>query len=107
MDQNDAFKKLHKTVDHEVEKLRQQAQELRNELRLERDRHQKLQEELSQQKKRLILDCKICYMQPDCWLTMLCGHMVCESCAGKLDPKVCPFCRASFSGYVKCYPFAG
>lgn len=108
MHQDTSFKKLRKTVDEKVktlnqdiENLQQQVQELQNKLLLQEDRHQ---EELSQ---RRILDCKICYGQPDCWHIMLCGHMVCESCAERLTPKSCPFCRASFSGYVKCYPFAG
>ncbi|KAJ6069145.1 hypothetical protein N7499_011032, partial [Penicillium canescens] len=72
-----SFKKLRKTVDEKVktlnqdiENLQQQVQELQNKLLLQEDRHQ---EELSQ---RRILDCRICYGQPDCWHIMLCGHMV-------------------------------
>jgi hypothetical protein len=54
------------------------------------------------------VECKICYEQPGRWVTILCGHMVCESCAGQLQtPKKCPICRTAFAGYVRCYPFAG
>ncbi|MBZ6376950.1 MAG: hypothetical protein LBE67_18840 [Kocuria palustris] len=63
---------------------------------------------LSKERERLILECKICYMQPGHWVTILCGHMVCESCAGNLEmPKSCPICRIPFTGSVRCYPFAG
>ncbi|KAF3010383.1 hypothetical protein E8E15_000801 [Penicillium rubens] len=63
------FKKLRKTFDQrdqevenleqEVEKQQKQVQELQSKLLLQEDRHQ---EELS---RRRILDCKICYEQPD------------------------------------------
>ncbi|CAG7957519.1 unnamed protein product [Penicillium salamii] len=112
------FKKLRKTFDQrdqevekldqkvenleqEVEKQQKQVQELQSKLLLQEDRHQ---EELS---RRRILDCKICYEQPDCWHNLLCGHMICEPCAKLVDLSTCPFCRRTFSGYVKCYPFAG
>lgn len=108
MDQDTCFKRLRKTVDQtveicdqKVEKLEKEVQELRNRLLLQEDRHQ---EELS---RRRFLDCNICYEQPDCWHSLLCGHMICEPCAKLLDQNACPLCRASFSGFIKCYPFAG
>ncbi|KAJ5529061.1 hypothetical protein N7527_002454 [Penicillium freii] len=80
MDQDTCFKKLRKTFDQrdqevenleqEVEKQQKQVQELQSKLLLQEDRHQ---EELS---RRRILDCKICYEQPDCWHNLLCGHMI-------------------------------
>ncbi|CAG8908533.1 unnamed protein product [Penicillium egyptiacum] len=86
-----AFKKLRKALDHDIQHLRKANKELR--------------EELSQLRK---LDCKICYMQPDRWVTLLCGHMFCKSCAENLmTPRRCPICRAPCTGYVECKPFAG
>jgi hypothetical protein len=41
---------------------------------LERNRHEKTQEELARLRK---LECKICYLQPDRWVTLVCGHMAC------------------------------
>ncbi|KAJ6001658.1 hypothetical protein N7499_008851 [Penicillium canescens] len=99
-----AFKKLRKALDHDIQQLRQTNIILREDIRLERNGHQKTQEELSQLRK---LDCKICYMQPDRWVTLLCGHMVCKSCVGNLATPRCPLCRAPCTGYVECYPFAG
>lgn len=105
---DDAFGGLRKALDREIQLLQERNRMLRDELRLEREGHQKTQEELSQQRERRILDCRICYIQPDRWVTILCGHMVCKSCAGNLaTPKRCPICRAPFTGYVECYPFAG
>jgi rubrerythrin len=79
-----------------------------DELRQEKERYQKAQADLSRERERRVLECKICYMQPDHWVTILCGHMVCESCAEKLEiPKSCPICRAPSTGHIKCLPFAG
>ncbi|KAJ5882304.1 uncharacterized protein N7529_000976 [Penicillium soppii] len=83
-----SFKKLRRTVDQkfeklerEAEKLQQKIQELQNELLQKEEQHQ---EELLG---RRMLDCKICYEQPDCWGTMLCGHMACQSCIKKSNPE--------------------
>ena len=91
-----------------MQRLQEKNRMLRDELHQERERHQKMQEELSQQREKRILECKICYMQPDRWVTILCGHTVCEICAGNFETlKICPICRAAVTGYVRCYPFAG
>ncbi|KAJ5291443.1 hypothetical protein N7478_000694 [Penicillium angulare] len=104
---DNAFKKLKRTVGHEIELLQMEVGMLGSELRVEKEKRQKLQEELSQQRKRA-LECMICYTQPDRWVTLLCGHLVCESCVKVVEPtNKCPLCRASCTGYVKCYPFAG
>ncbi|CAG7975528.1 unnamed protein product [Penicillium salamii] len=105
------FKKLRKTFDQrdqevenleqEVEKQQKLVQELQSKLLLQEDRHR---EELS---RRRILDCKICYEQPDCWHILLCGHIIYEPCTERLDQNACPLYRASFSGFIKCCPFAG
>jgi rubrerythrin len=108
MEQDKAFEELRKATSHKLQRLEEKNQLLQDELRLERERYQKAQQELSEQRKRLIMECKICYKQPDRWMTILCGHMICESCAGNLEtPKKCPVCRSIFAGYVGCYPFAG
>ena len=108
MNQDNAFEELRKAVSHKMQRLQEKNRVLRDELRQERERHQKTQEELSKQRERRVLECKACYMQPDRWVTILCGHMVCEVCVGSLEiPKTCPICRATFTGYVGCYPFAG
>jgi rubrerythrin len=108
MDQDDAFEELRKTVSHKMQRLQEKNRMLRDELRQERKRHQKTEEELSQQREKRILECKICYMQPDRWVFILCGHMVCRSCAGSLGTtEKCPICRAPITGYIGCYPFAG
>ncbi|KAK9547576.1 hypothetical protein V6Z79_010276 [Aspergillus fumigatus] len=109
---NNAFEELGKEVSrtsHRLKWLEEENLRLRDELHQERENHKKTQEELSQQKEKHVVDCKICYMQPDLWVMIpACGHMVCESCAGRLQtPKRCPICRASFKGYLPCYPFAG
>ncbi|CAG8887486.1 unnamed protein product [Penicillium egyptiacum] len=108
------FKKLRRALDHDIQQLRQSNIELREDIRLERNRRQKTQEEFSHLRK---LDCKICYMQPDRWVALLCGHMFCKSCADDVfckscaddlaTPKICPMCRVTYTGYVECKPFAG
>lgn len=114
MDQDTCFKRLRKTFDkrdQEVEKLDQEVENLEQEFEKQQKQVQELQSKLLQQEdqhqeelsRRRILDCKICYKQPDCWYILLCGHMICETCAERLDQNACPFCRASFSGFIKCY----
>lgn len=79
-----------------MQRLQEKNRKLRDELRQERERHQKTEEELSQEKEKRILVRKICYMQPDRWVSILCGHMVGRSCAGSLGrTEKCPFCRVS------------
>ncbi|KAJ5705553.1 hypothetical protein N7536_001242 [Penicillium majusculum] len=102
------FKKLRKTLDEEVEsldqeveKLQKQVQELQSKLLLQKDQHQ---EELSRIR---ILNCDICYEQPDRWHARACGHLICEACEERLDRDPCPVCRKEFSGFIKCFPFAG
>ncbi|CAG8091507.1 unnamed protein product [Penicillium nalgiovense] len=104
---DNAFEELRKAVDREIQLLEEKKRMLQDQLHLEREAHKQTQGMLSKEKERLI-ECMICYMQPDHWVTILCGHMVCESCAGNLEmPKSCPICRVPFTGYVRCYPFAG
>ena len=122
MDQDNVFKNVRNAVDHEIELLRNKTRALQEELRQEREERQKAEEEvrrgrevrqkmeeqLSLEKDRLVLECKICYMQPDLWMTLLCGHLFCNSCAGHLDTsKACPICRTPITGYVGCRPFSG
>ncbi|KAJ5971818.1 uncharacterized protein N7479_001736 [Penicillium vulpinum] len=103
-----AVEELRGAVSHKMQRLQDKNRILRDELRQERERHQKTQEELSQQREKHILECKICYMQPDRWVLILCGHMVCRPCAGSLGTmEKCPICRVPITGYIGCYPFAG
>ncbi|KAJ5255839.1 hypothetical protein N7497_001549 [Penicillium chrysogenum] len=105
---DNAFQLLNKEVRHEVKRLKKENRMRQDELRQEKERYQKAQADLSRERERRVLECKICYMQPDHWVTILCGHMVCESCAEKLEiPKSCPICRAPSTGHIKCLPFAG
>ncbi|KAJ5142460.1 uncharacterized protein N7515_001247 [Penicillium bovifimosum] len=105
---DNAFGELRKAVSHKMQRLQEKNRKLRDELCQERQRHQKTEEELSQQREKRILECKICYMQPDRWMFVLCGHMVCRSCARSLaTTEKCPICRAPITGYIGCYPFAG
>ncbi|CAG8902302.1 unnamed protein product [Penicillium egyptiacum] len=105
---DNAFKELQKAIRHKMQRLREKKRMLRDELRQERERHRKTLEEASRQRERRVLECKICYTQPDRWVTIVCGHMICESCAGNLEtPKKCPICRERFTGYIGCLPFAG
>ncbi|KAJ5589603.1 hypothetical protein N7537_012281, partial [Penicillium hordei] len=117
------FKKLRKTLDEEVEsldqeveKLQKQVQELQGKLLLQEERHQEeLQSKLLLQKDQhqeelsriRILNCNICYEQPDRWHARACGHLICEACEERLDRDPCPVCRKEFSGFIKCFPFAG
>ncbi|KAJ5630661.1 uncharacterized protein N7484_010761, partial [Penicillium longicatenatum] len=100
---DNAFKELRKTVSHKMQRLQEKNRMLRDELRQEKERHQKTEEELSQQREKRILECKICYMQPDRWVFILCGHMVCRSCAGSIGTtEKCPICRAPITGHIGC-----
>ncbi|KAJ5593097.1 hypothetical protein N7537_010001 [Penicillium hordei] len=120
--QDNVFKNFRNAVDDEIQLLRDKNRALLEELRQEREERQKLEEQirrgreerqkmeeqLSLERDRLVLECKICYMQPDLWMTLLCGHLFCNSCAGNLDTsKECPICRTSITGYVRCRPFSG
>ncbi|KAJ5873273.1 hypothetical protein N7455_003816, partial [Penicillium solitum] len=71
------FKRLRKTFDkrdQEVEKLDQEVENLEQEFEKQQKQVQELQSKLLQQEdqhqeelsRRRILDCKICYKQPDC-----------------------------------------
>ncbi|KAJ5768141.1 hypothetical protein N7533_000724 [Penicillium manginii] len=106
--QENIFKKLGKTVRHKIQQLQDRTQVLQDELRQERKSHRKTQGELYQERQKRNFKCKICYEQPDRWVTISCGHMFCESCTDKLQrPKKCPICRAPITGYIECLPFAG
>ena len=87
-------------------------QKLQEELQQEQERHQKNKEELRRASQRRILECPICFEQPDCWVTLLCGHLFCKKCIeewiGNLErPNTCPICRKSITGHVECNPYAG
>ncbi|KAJ5318556.1 hypothetical protein N7476_004976, partial [Penicillium atrosanguineum] len=73
---DNAFGGLRKALDREIQLLQEKNRMLRDEIRLEREGHQKTQEELSQQRERRILGCSVCFLQPDRWVTILCGHIV-------------------------------
>ncbi|CAI7614591.1 unnamed protein product [Penicillium viridicatum] len=96
---DNVFKNVRNAVDDEIQRLRDKNRALQEELRQEREERQKVEEEvhrgreerqkmeeqLSRERDRLVLECKICYMQPDIWRTLSCGHLFCNSCAGNLD----------------------
>ena len=136
VNQDNVFRNVRNTVDHEIRLLQEKNRTLQEELGREKEKRQRLEEEvcrereecrkleeevcrereerqkvegeLFRERNRLVLECKICWMQPDHWVTLLCGHLFCISCAGDLDTSTaCPICRAPFTGYVGCYPFAG
>lgn len=91
MNHNNAFKNVRNAVDHELQLLRDENRMLQEKLRREREERQKMEGELFWERNKLVLECKICYMQPDSWMTLLCGHLFCNSCAGNLDTsKTCP-----------------
>ncbi|KAJ5284892.1 hypothetical protein N7524_000198 [Penicillium chrysogenum] len=73
---DNAFEELRKAVDRETQLLEEKKRMLQDQLHLEREAHKQTQGMLSKEKERLI-ECKICYMQPAHWVTILCGHMVC------------------------------
>lgn len=100
IDQDFLFQKLRMAVEQHVERLEQKVQELQEKLFTQEQQHQK------QLSRRPVLYCKICFQAPDHWRTMLYGHMTCESCMERDNPKECPVCGANDSGYIKCYPFA-
>ncbi|KAF9882691.1 hypothetical protein FE257_005523 [Aspergillus nanangensis] len=106
---DNALEEVRRTVSHEIQRLQEKNRILRDELLQERKNHKKTEEELSQQREKRILECKICYIQPDYWAAFIqCGHMVCKSCAGSLGAmEKCPICRAPTTGYIGSYPFAG
>lgn len=67
---------------------------LQDELYKEKKKHQFTRKQLFQQGK--ILECRICCTQPDRWLTLSCGHMLCLSCKNRLGkPKKCSMCRSN------------
>ncbi|PYH76329.1 hypothetical protein BO82DRAFT_208027 [Aspergillus uvarum CBS 121591] len=115
---DNAFEELRKAVNHKIKQLQEKNRNLRDELHQERERHQKelfqvkeehqkTQEELSQQREKRVLECNICYRQPDRWVVIQCGHMFCRSCFKALRTEGCPTCRKEMTGFMGCYPFAG
>ncbi|KAJ6024789.1 hypothetical protein N7540_005586 [Penicillium herquei] len=81
---DEEFSKLRRRIDRSLEEklenvrknMQREIENLRQEVDREQESHRKTQAELSRYKDRLIMECKICYAQPDCWLTLLCGHML-------------------------------
>ena len=86
-----------------------------DQLRLENNRLQATnehqQKELERLQKVRVLECSVCCLQRDVWVTLSCTHMYCKECAntaGYLDgAKDCGICRKEVSGYATARPFAG
>eukprot|EP00397_Hematodinium_sp_SG-2012_P060142 GEMP01077938.1.p2 GENE.GEMP01077938.1~~GEMP01077938.1.p2 ORF type:complete len:161 (+),score=27.56 GEMP01077938.1:201-683(+) len=47
--------------------------------------------------------CAICDSDRSMVALRPCGHCMCHSCANRLESPVCPFCRASSTGYLALF----
>lgn len=103
--QSGAFETFKSSVQHEFSSLQNENKILLDKLKAERKRHKITQEELSEERLKPVLKCMICYMQPNKWRTLACGHLLCELCTKSLFRKACPYCNAPWTRYIKCYPF--
>ncbi|KAH8691944.1 hypothetical protein BGW36DRAFT_431186 [Talaromyces proteolyticus] len=85
--------------------------QLNEQLRVSTLTNESIQRELDTAHGSRLLECSICFEQPDEWITLSCGHMFCARCRSlqilKSPEQGCALCKAPVTGCIRSCPFAG